>query len=100
DEVQRRFTYGLPELNREQIKESAYISNPGCYASTCILAAAPLASAGYKGQLFFDGKSGSSGAGRTPQPSFHHPQANGNAFAYKLFAHRHEPEIAEKLAGL
>ena len=91
------FVYGLPETNREKIAGAQFVSNPGCHAITCILAAAPIASSGVKCTIAFDGKSGSSGAGRTPQEAFHHPQSHANAWAYKVLVHRHEPEISQGL---
>lgn len=89
--------YGIPEINREVIRSAQLVANPGCFASTCILAVRPLANLNIHQSIHFDGKSGSSGAGKTPQPAFHHPHCHSNSFAYKVLEHRHEPEIAEGL---
>lgn len=94
------FVFGLPEVNREKISSAQFVANPGCFALTSILALAPLASLKLKASIAIDGKSGSSGAGRTPSDSFHHPTTNSNAFAYKALTHRHEPEIAQALSEL
>ena len=96
-EIYSSFVYGLPEINREKISKAQFVSNPGCHALTCVLAAAPIAAADIKCTISFDSKSGSSGAGRAPQEAFHHPQTHANAWAYKILQHRHEPEIAQGL---
>jgi N-acetyl-gamma-glutamyl-phosphate reductase len=91
------FTYGLPELNREQIVSARFIANPGCYATTCILAVLPLVSNSFRSPIHFDAKSGTSGAGRAAQAQFHHPELHGNFVPYKVLEHRHEPEIRQAL---
>ncbi len=99
-ELRTTFTYGLTELNREQIRSAMRIANPGCLATACILAAQPLVSTFQSqilGSLIFDAKTGTSGAGRAPQDSMHHPQRHGNFEAYKVLAHRHEPEMRQAL---
>ena len=94
--LRSRFCYGLPELFREKIKSSDYIANPGCYATACLLAVAPLIGK-VSADVFFDAKSGSSGAGRAPSADTHHPALHANAAAYKVLSHRHEPEIQQNL---
>lgn len=90
--------YGLPELNREAIRSARLVANPGCLASAAILALAPLASSSsLSGEIVIDAKTGTSGAGRNPQPAFHHPGMHSNSFAYKVLEHRHEAEIREIL---
>ena len=98
EELIGRFIFGLSELNREKIVKAQYLSNPGCLASACILAAAPLVAGRAAGDIVFDAKTGTSGAGRTPQANFHHPEVHTGAFAYKILEHRHEPEIAQALS--
>ena len=93
-----RFCYGLPELNRGSIAAAKLIANPGCYATACILAVAPLIGR-YRGAVFFDAKSGSSGAGRAATAETHHPYLHANVAAYKIFSHRHEPEIQQVLGA-
>ncbi len=99
DELVRRFVYGMPELQREQIRAAQFVSNPGCLASGCILAAAPLVSRFNIASLHLDAKTGTSGAGKAPRSEFHHPEIHGNMWAYKVLEHRHEPEIAQALCG-
>ena len=94
------FIYGLTELNREQIASAQFIANPGCLASSAILACAPLA-ANFKLQAVnIDAKTGTSGAGRSPKADFHHPEIHGNMWAYKVLEHRHEPEIIQALENI
>jgi N-acetyl-gamma-glutamyl-phosphate reductase len=97
DLLSKNFVFGLPEINREKIANAQFVANPGCFALTSILALAPLASLNLNANIAIDGKSGSSGAGRSLGDSFHHPTANSNAFAYRVLSHRHEPEIAQGL---
>lgn len=97
-EERASITYGLPELFSNQIRTARIVSNPGCLASAAILSLAPLAAASLLSrEIVIDAKTGTSGAGRTPQSAFHHPGMNANCFAYKVLEHRHEPEIREVL---
>ncbi|MEA3523904.1 MAG: N-acetyl-gamma-glutamyl-phosphate reductase [Campylobacterota bacterium] len=90
--------YGLPELNREKIKKSALVANPGCYPTASILGLLPfLDYIDESFPIFIDAKSGVSGAGKKCSSSTHFVGINENIFAYKVLNHRHEPEIAEKL---
>lgn len=96
DESYQKFTYGLTELNRDSIKKAIHIANPGCYATASLLAILPLVQSKLKiASIVLDGKSGSSGAGKTPNTNFHHPELHGNSFAYSVLSHRHEAEIRE-----
>ena len=98
DELQSRFVYGLTELQREKISSAMHIANPGCYATLCALSAAPIVQRDmHQDSIIFDGKSGSSGAGRALAASFHHPERHANVNAYKILSHRHEPEIRQAL---
>ena len=92
--------YGLPELHREQIRNSALVANPGCYPTAALLALAPLAEAGLIGDLVIDAKQGISGAGRGGGDEMHFVTLSENAYAYKVDAHRHTPEITEGLKHL
>ena len=94
--------YGLPELYRSSIPRADLIANPGCYTSTAILALAPLI-AGDKVErtgIIVDAYSGISGAGRSPKPAFHFPEANENLVAYNVGRHRHTPEIDQVLTDV
>lgn len=95
--------YGLPEVSSQPEKGTRLVANPGCYAVGALLAAAPGVAGGlFKGDLVIDGKSGISGAGRTPGPGYHFPEANDNLTAYGLEGdgHRHAPEIEQELRVL
>jgi N-acetyl-gamma-glutamyl-phosphate reductase len=92
--------YGLPELHREQIRAAELVANPGCYPTAALLALAPLAEQGLIGDLVIDAKQGISGAGRGGGDEMHFVTLAENAFAYKVDAHRHTPEIEQELRGL
>ncbi len=90
--------YGLPELNREAIKNARLVANPGCYPTASILGILPFTQyIDERFPIFIDAKSGVSGAGKKCTTSTHFVSINENIFAYKPFEHRHEPEIHEKL---
>src|ERR1700686_950979 len=91
-------TYGLPELYADEIASSRLIANPGCYATSVILALRPLAEAGLiaaGSSVVCDCKSGASGAGKDPRRDLHFVEVDENFKAYNLFSHRHTPEILE-----
>jgi N-acetyl-gamma-glutamyl-phosphate reductase len=90
--------YGLPELYAGEIASSRLIANPGCYATSVILALRPLAEAGLiadGSSAICDCKSGASGAGKDPRRDLHFVEVDENFKAYNLFSHRHTPEILE-----
>jgi N-acetyl-gamma-glutamyl-phosphate reductase len=97
--------YGLPELHRDELAAlgrapGAIIGSPGCYATTTILALAPLARAGLIADLVVDAKSGVSGAGRDPKADLHFGEVNESVKAYGVFTHRHIGEIEQELGAL
>jgi N-acetyl-gamma-glutamyl-phosphate reductase len=97
--------YGLPELHRAELAAlgkapGAIVGAPGCYATTTILALAPLARAGLIGDLVVDAKSGVSGAGRDPKADLHFGEVNESVRAYGIFTHRHIGEIEQELGVL
>jgi N-acetyl-gamma-glutamyl-phosphate reductase len=94
-----KVAYGLPELFRQQIAASQLVANPGCYATSAILALAPLLKAGLidPKSIIIDSKSGVSGAGRTPKMTTHYPECNESISAYNVGRHRHTPEIEQIL---
>jgi N-acetyl-gamma-glutamyl-phosphate reductase len=100
-ELTERAVYGLPELNADRIAPAALVANPGCYATSIILALAPLLSAGIvdcdRG-IISDSKSGVSGAGKEPTARTHFVSVADNFSAYSVFGHRHTGEILEQLA--
>jgi N-acetyl-gamma-glutamyl-phosphate reductase len=97
----RRFVYGLPELNREAIKNSSSIANPGCFASAIQLALLPLAAAGQlHDAVHVSAITGSTGAGRGLVETTGYTWRTGNISTYKTFTHQHLGEIGETLVGL
>jgi N-acetyl-gamma-glutamyl-phosphate reductase len=93
--------YGLPELNAAPIKSAALVANPGCYATSVILALAPLLAADMVDRdrgIISDSKSGVSGAGKEPTARTHFVSVADNFSAYSVFSHRHTGEILEQLA--
>jgi LysW-gamma-L-alpha-aminoadipyl-6-phosphate/LysW-L-glutamyl-5-phosphate reductase len=93
------FVYGLPELNREQIKAAKYVASPGCFATTIELALLPLARVGMidGAVIHVQGITGSSGSGIAPAAGTHHPSRAGNLKTYKPLDHQHVPEIVQTL---
>jgi N-acetyl-gamma-glutamyl-phosphate reductase len=99
-ELDESAVYGLPELNADQIPSAALVANPGCYATSVILALAPLLSAGIVARdrgIISDSKSGVSGAGKEPTARTHFVSVADNFSAYSVFGHRHTGEILEQL---
>ena len=91
----REATYGLAELNREQIKVSSLIACPGCYPTSVALAVSPALSAGLLSSLevIADCKSGLSGAGRSAKVGSLFAERGESMQGYKTLAHRHAPEM-------
>ena len=98
-ELRSKFTYLLPDGSAPPSPLPNYLSNPGCLATASILALRPFSSGEYvfKGRTIIDGKTGTSGAGREPSATMHHPTRSNDFTAYKVLSHRHEPEIAQAL---
>ncbi len=93
-----RWTYGLPELFRDEIVGSRRIASPGCYATAAILGLAPLISESMiEGSIVVDAMSGTSGAGRAPKPGLHYAHVAEDVRAYKIGEHQHTPEIERTL---
>ncbi|MDA0988208.1 MAG: N-acetyl-gamma-glutamyl-phosphate reductase [Chloroflexi bacterium] len=90
--------YGLPELNRGEIRSAALVANPGCYPTGAILALAPAIHEGLIHEdIIIDAKTGVSGAGRGLSLSAHFSEVNENVSAYAVDGHRHLPEITQEL---
>ena len=95
--------YGLPELNRAQIKTAKVIGNPGCYPTTVLLGLAPLLENGlidFSAPIVADCKSGVSGAGRKAEVATLFAESSDNMKAYGVAGHRHHPEIHAQLTKL
>ena len=100
-QLTEKAVYGLPELNGDRIANADLVANPGCYATSIILALAPLLKAGVVDRghgIVSDSKSGVSGAGKEPTPKTHFVSVADNLSAYSVFNHRHLGEIVEQLA--
>ncbi len=98
-----RWAYGLPELPgaRDNIKDARTVAAPGCYATTSILALAPLLAAGLAepADIVIVAASGTSGAGRSPRTDLLASEVMGSMSAYKVGGtHRHTPEIEQVLS--
>lgn len=100
ESTQAQAVYGMPELHRAQIANGRLIANPGCYATSVILALRPLIAAGIvdldRG-IVADSKSGVSGAGKAPTATTHFMHAADNLSAYGVFTHRHTGELLEQI---
>lgn len=94
--------YGLPEVNRDKIKQARLVANPGCYPTAVQLGFIPLLEAGLieAGSLIADAKSGVSGAGRKAEIGTLFSEASDNFKAYGVGGHRHLPEIRQGLVNV
>lgn len=99
-ELIREAVYGLPEMNREQLRRARLVANPGCYPTSIQLGFLPLVEAGVVDveHLIADAKSGVSGAGRKTELNLMFSEASDNFAAYHITGHRHWPEIRQGLA--
>lgn len=98
--TQAEAVYGMPELHRAEIRGAGLVANPGCYATSVILALKPLLAAGLvdlSHGIVCDSKSGVSGAGKAPTAKTHFMYAADNLSAYGVFTHRHTGELLEQL---
>jgi N-acetyl-gamma-glutamyl-phosphate reductase len=98
--TQAEAVYGMPELHRSEIRNAGLVANPGCYATSAILALKPLLAAGLVDVsygIICDSKSGVSGAGKAPVAKTQFMYAADNLSAYAVFAHRHTGELLEQL---
>lgn len=97
--------YGLPELNRDDLRDARLVAAPGCYPTSVLLGLAPLLRAGLLAEpsVIVDAKSGVSGAGRAPKQNTHFVEVNESIQPYNIgHVHRHVGEMeqeASKLAG-
>ncbi|MFI3205664.1 MAG: N-acetyl-gamma-glutamyl-phosphate reductase [Clostridia bacterium] len=101
-ELHKKAVYGMPELFRDNIKDTKLIANPGCYTTAVPLALYPALKAGYikKDGIIADCKSGVTGAGRGLSQTTHYPDLNEGMNAYKVASHRHTPEIEQTLSKI
>ncbi|HEY4935020.1 MAG TPA: N-acetyl-gamma-glutamyl-phosphate reductase [Puia sp.] len=93
----RTFIYGLPELNRNEIKSAQNIANPGCFASAIELGLLPLAKQGWLTEVYCTGITGSTGAGQGLNSTSHFSWRANNIQAYKTLTHQHLAEVNQSL---
>jgi N-acetyl-gamma-glutamyl-phosphate reductase len=96
----RQFIYGLPELNKEEIRKAKNIANPGCFATAIQLGLLPLAKAGLLKDIYTTGITGSTGAGQSLSATSHFSWRANNIQAYKTLTHQHLNEVGESLIQL
>lgn len=91
--------YGLAELHRSDIEKTDIVGNPGCFAVSCILGMAPALQSALiePDSIICDSKTGVSGAGKNPSPTFHYPARYDAMNAYKISGHQHIYEIEREL---
>ena len=94
--------YGLPELHREKIQKAKIVGNPGCYPTGALIGLIPLVKRGMVSfeNIVIDSKSGVSGAGRDVVLESLFCEVNEGVKAYKIFEHRHLPEIEQELSEM
>lgn len=90
-----KFVYGLSELNQAEIAGADCVANPGCFATAISLALLPFSGSYAKAKVM--AVTGSSGSGKAPSESTHHPVRSHNMKSYKIGSHQHLPEIAQTL---
>ena len=92
-ELLGRFVYGIPEINREAIRDSRAVAAAGCYPTSAILALKPLMGLVEPGSIVVDAASGVSGAGKALKEETHFNSVDENLTAYGLLTHRHTAEM-------
>jgi N-acetyl-gamma-glutamyl-phosphate reductase len=94
------WVYGLPELNRDEIRSAQAVANPGCFATAIQLGLLPLAKAGLLSDVYTTGITGSTGAGQSLSATSHFSWRANNIQAYKTLTHQHLKEIGQSLRQL
>jgi N-acetyl-gamma-glutamyl-phosphate reductase len=91
-ELQEQFCCAVPEHHHGV--PAGHVAHPGCFATAMLLAVVPLLRSGLvEPEFFISGVTGSTGSGRAPLATTHHPERHANLYAYKPLAHRHAPEV-------
>ncbi len=97
----KTFVYGLPELQKEEVKSANYIANPGCFATALQLAILPLADQGLLlNDVHINAVTGATGAGTSLSKTTHFTWRDNNFSYYKPFAHQHLGEIHQTVNQL
>jgi N-acetyl-gamma-glutamyl-phosphate reductase len=95
---EKKFVYGLPELQKDKIASASHIANPGCFATAIELALLPLAKAdAIQSDVHINATTGATGAGVSPSATTHFSWRDNNFSVYKAFTHQHLGEINESL---
>ncbi len=103
-ELVEKAVYGMPEMNRDDIRSATIIANPGCYVTATTLALLPLVTSDKKGAaidlngIVVDAKSGVTGAGRGASVASLYSEVADSFKAYAVPGHRHHPEITQNLS--
>jgi N-acetyl-gamma-glutamyl-phosphate reductase len=94
-----KFVYGLTEINRDVIKKSKFISNPGCYPTSILIPLIPLLKHDVikSGHIIIDSKSGMSGAGKKSVENRLLAELKNNFYSYCVTSHKHFPEIDQEI---
>ena len=94
-----KFVYGLSEINRDIIKKSKFISNPGCYPTSILIPLIPLLEKKIidSGHVIIDSKSGISGAGKKSVENNLSEELKDNFYSYSVTSHKHFPEIDQEI---
>ncbi|MEC4682748.1 MAG: N-acetyl-gamma-glutamyl-phosphate reductase [Nitrospirota bacterium] len=92
--------YGLVEWARDKLREARLVSCPGCFPTGALMGLLPFHRAQWinSDRIIVDGKSGVTGAGRGLSLQTHFPEIAEGLLAYKVFDHRHVPEIEQALS--
>src|SRR3989338_7464440 len=100
-ELLAQAVYGIPELFSDRLRNATLVANPGCYATSVILALAPLLQSSLiePGSIIVDAKSGWTGAGRQAVEDWQRTGKLGDLWPYKVNGHQHVPEVEQSLAG-
>lgn len=98
---EHQFVYGLPEFQKENIRQATYLANPGCFATAIQLAILPLAEKEWlQGDIQAFCTTGSTGAGQSLNETSHFSWRQNNLSVYKAFTHQHLAEIEQSIRGL
>lgn len=102
EDILAEAVYGLPEINRDAVRNARVVANPGCYPTAVGLGFLPLVENGLidDQHLIADAKSGVSGAGRGANVATLLCEASESFKPYGVDGHRHLPEIRQTLSGI
>ncbi|HEY0298825.1 MAG TPA: N-acetyl-gamma-glutamyl-phosphate reductase [Arachidicoccus sp.] len=97
---ERKFIYGLAEINKTEIQFAQSVANPGCFATSIQLGLLPLAKENLLTEVYTTGITGSTGAGQSLSATSHFSWRANNIQAYKTLTHQHLGEIHQSLHQL